>query len=530
MMNPSPADNRCVLLTGATGFIGHYLLADLLRRHVRCAVLLRPPLDRSTRRLADMLGELGLDLDELIASGRVVPLTGDVIRGLPDPTGLNIRSIIHTAAATRFQTDPTGEPRRTNVTGTLQLLRWAQTHGVNDLHLVSSAYQCGEIDAPARESLSKIPPRFHNPYEKTKWQAERACETWSHAGPGRTLTVYRPSIVVGEYDSGRATKFSGFYLTARASRLLAEQYDYQPGEGDRHHIALRLRGRTGDRQNIVPVDYVTAMIAHAFINRPFHGRVYHLTNPVAPSNITIQRAIEAHYDIAGGRFVDPDTFDPGVMNEMEKLFYEVSRLIEHYFVDTPVFERGQAHKLEESAGLNCPAYGVADLRRLFTYADSSQRGRGKATLASDEGTAKAAKGTIHDQEDSPLYDTYFNLFLPDRVNRSEVARTTGFSVTMRFVIEDIPNGHWVCRFVDGRLTEVRRGENTFKEDFCYRTRSEVFWRSIAGGVHPQGVFLKRQARVTGNTEQALKMAMILHKFNQEFPCDREVLEREGVPA
>lgn len=528
MMSLSPADDGRVLLTGATGFIGHYLLAELLRRRVRCAVLLRPPLDRSTRRLADMLGELGLVLDELRSSGRVVLLTGDLVRGLPDPTGLDIGSIIHSAAATRFQTDPTGEPRRTNVTGTLKLLRWAQTHGVNDLHLVSSAYQCGKTKDPVRESLSKERPRFHNPYERTKWQAERACETWSHAGPGRTLTVYRPSIVVGEYATGRATKFSGFYLTARASRLLAEQYDHQPGDGDRHHIALRLCGRVGDRQNIVPVDYAAAMIAHGFLNRRFHGRVYHLTNPGPPSNMTIQRAIEAHYDIAGGRFVDPDTFDPGVMNEMEKLFYEVSRPIEHYFMDTPEFERGLAEGLERSAGLNCPAYDIGDLRRLFTYADSGQRGRGKADIASDAGVAKGVGGAVHD--DAPLYDAYFMSFLPDRVNRSKIAQATGFSVTMRFVIEDVPNGHWVCRFEGGRLTDVHRGENTVKEDFCYRMRTDVFWRSIAGDVHPQEVFLTRQARVIGNTEQALKMAMILHKFNQEFPCDREALRREGVPA
>ncbi len=514
------------MITGATGFIGHTLLADLLRRDVRSAVLLRPPLDQSTRRLAGMLLELNIDLDEMLASGRVILMTGDVVRGLPEPTGLNIQSIIHCAASTRFQTDPAGEPRKTNVIGTLNLLRWAQTNNINDLHLVSSAYQCGKTNRPVPETLSKDRPHFHNPYERTKWQAERACMTWSHAKPDRVLTIYRPSIVVGEYNTGRATKFSGFYLMARASRLLAEQYDHESGNDDRHHITLRLRGRANDRQNIVPVDHVSAMIAHAFVNKRFHGQIYHLTHPDAPSNHTIQRAIEAHYNIAGGRFVDPDTFDPGVMTEMDRLFCEVSRPIEHYFMATPDFDRGLAQELQMSAGLSCPAYDTTDLQRLFTYADQHQRDRYRGATAPTPKVADTDEPDLHC--DAPLYNAYFMSFLPDRVNRSKIAQATGFSVTMRFVIEDIPNGQWVCRFEQGRLIEVHHGENTFKEDFCYRTHAEVFWRSIAGNVHPQKIFLKRQARVTGNTEQALKMAMILYKFNQEFPCDRQTLMSEGA--
>ncbi len=528
MMKPSPADNSCVLLTGATGFIGHYLLAALLRRRVRCAVLLRPPMDQSTRRLADMLDELGLDLDEQCSSGRVALLAGDLVEGLPDPNEMDIRSVIHTAASTRFESDPMGEPRRTNVAGTFALLRWANKHQINNLHLVSSAYRCGKARGEVRERIGGKEPAFHNPYEKTKWQAERACARWSKAAAGRTLTVYRPSVVVGEYATGRATKFSGFYLSARASQMLAEQYDRQDDAGDRHRVSLRVRGRADDRQNIVPVDYVAALIAHGVTDSGLHGGVYHLTHPGPPTNAQIKRAIESHYDIAGGRFVDPVTFDPAVMNETERLFYEVSRPIEHYFVDTPVFDRGEADRLERSANVSCPSYDGQALCRLLAYAESNRWGRGKANAACSDRMNSATNTEA--ALDTTLYDAYFKSFLPDRVSRSRIAQMTGLSVTMRFVIDDVPDGQWVCRFERGMLTAVHRGENTLPEDFSYRTSSDVFWRAIGGGVHPQEVFLSRRAHVTGDTEQALKMAMILHGFNKEFPCDRKTLEREGVPA
>ncbi len=514
-----PDNHNRVLLTGATGFIGHYLLAELIFKRVLCAVLLRPPVEDSSRRLAVLLEALGFDLDALRASGQVAVIEGDLRTDMPEPAGLRIHSIVHTAASTRFDSDPTGEPRRTNVTGTVALLRWAQEHGINDLHYVSSAYRCGVADGVVQEALGGRTPRFHNTYEKTKWQAERACARWAGAAPGRTLTVYRPSVVVGEHGNGRATKFSGFYLSARATQMLAEQYDREPDTGDRHRVALRVRGRRHDRQNIVSVDYVAAMIAHGVSDTTFHGGVYHLTHPDPPTNGQIKRAVELRYDLAGGRFVDPGTFDPSVMNEKERLFYEVSRPIEHYFVDTPAFASEAADRLAKAAGLVCHSYDEDSLDRLLDYAQRCRWGRG----------AVDPVPTVSLEEDDHLYDAYFMSYLPDHVSRSKIARMTELSVTMRFILEDVPNGQWVCRFERGLLTAVHRGENTFSEDFSYQTRSDVFWRAIGGGVHPQEVFLNRQAEVSGDTEQALKMAMILHGFNKEFPCNRAILRREVVP-
>jgi nucleoside-diphosphate-sugar epimerase len=515
-----PNHHSRVLLTGATGFIGHYLLAELIAMRVPCAVLLRAPVEDSAQRLSKLLVALGFDLKDECASGLVVILEGDLCYGLPEPASLEISAIVHAAASTRFDRDATGEPRRTNVGGTLTLLRWAQENNISNFHLVSSAYRCGVIDGSVRESLGSRTPRFHNTYEKTKWQAERACARWAGAAPGRSLTIYRPSIVVGEHESGRATKFSGFYLSARATQMLAEQYDRDPGVGDRHRIAMRVRGRSHDRQNMVPVDYVSAMVAHGVCDPEFHGGIFHLTHPDPPTNGQIKHAVELRYDIAGGRFVDPRTFDPTVMNEKERLFYEVSQPIEHYFVDTPTFERTTADRLEQAAGVTCPVYDADSLDRLLAYAQDCRWGRL---------SVEPVRADTHTNDDM-LYDAYFMSYLPGRVGRSKISRLTGLSVTMRFILEDVPDGQWVCRFERGLLTAVHRGENTYEEDFSYRTHSDVFWRAIGGGVHPQEVFFDRKAEVSGDTEQALKMAMILHQFNKEFPCNRAILRREAVPV
>jgi len=41
---------------------------------------------------------------------------------------------------------------------------------------------------------------------------------------------------------------------------------------------------------------------------------------------------------------------------------------------------------------------------------------------------------------------------------------------------------------------------------------------VSGAADPQEIFLGGHAEVSGDTEKALKLAMILHAFSREFPC------------
>jgi len=512
-MIPHQQENPYVLMTGTTGSVGHYVLAALLRRGVRCAVLLRPSVTDSIERLSILLSDLGLNAKEFIESHQLVPLEGSLPDHLPEAPSLRITGVIHVAASTRFNANPAGEPARTNITGTGQLLDWAGTRGIDSFHLVSSAYQCGRMTAPIPETVLPKQPDFHNEYERTKWESEHLCVDWA-AQPDRALTIYRPSVVVGAYGDGRATKFSGLYLSVRATEVLSRSLEGAP-HSERWSIPLRLQGRPQDAQNIVPVDYVAAMIAAVYCSPADHGRVYHLTHPTAPTNQQIKDAIEAYFDCGGSRWVEPGDFHTDDLNESERAFHEISRPIEHYFIDTPDFERGQTARIEQRTGITCQAYDPPALTRLIRYAHACQWGRKSIPTREldPDTTADAACAA------------YYERFLPDHVDQSQIAKSTALSTTVRFIIDDLPDGQWVCRFERGRLVEVVRGHNTLHEQVAYRTTLDVFWRAILGRVHPQELFLSGEARITGDIEQGLKLAMILHSFTREFPCDRQTLEK-----
>ena len=120
-------------------------------------------------------------------------------------------------------------------------------------------------------------------------------------------------------------------------------------------------------------------------------------------------------------------------------------------------------------------------------------------------------------------ELYFEHFLPARVPHSHIARITAMDVRVRFIIEDHPDGDWLCSFEGGQLTRVLRAARDVHADFGYRTDTRAFWRAISGAAHPQEFFLEGRADVFGDVERALKMAMILNAFSREHPCDAETL-------
>lgn len=512
-MSAKHSDHPRLLLTGATGSIGHYVLAELLQRGCDCVLLLRPSIEKSWQRLGKLLADLGFDVPALIDSGRLSGIEADLAdladSDWPAPIG-PIDAVVHTAASTQFQPTAGGDPERTNVRGTQHLLRWMTTHNVNRMHLVSSAYVCGKIEVPVAETGLDAPV-FHNAYEQSKWTSEQYCTDWA-SHHDRTLTIVRPSVVVGDTPTGRSTKFSGFYLCARATELLSRACADSP-QSQRQSIKLRLRGYPNDRQNIVPVDYVAAMTAAIVSDETWHGRIYHLTHPDPPSNGQIKEAFEIFFDIGGGRFVRPDAFDESDLNDFERLFWDVSRPIEHYYIDTPDFQRDNTAEVEVATGIHCPAYNETSLLRLIRYAVDSGWGRRRPQ--------RLAGNTSE-------YTAYFTDFLPAHIARSQVAQMSGLTVSIRFIIENNGDNHWVCCFDKGRLIGVHHGPNTVREDIAYRCGDDVFWEAVAGEVHPQEAFLDGRAEIVGDVELAMKMAMILHAFNREFPCDRRRLRTEAV--
>jgi len=365
--------NQTTFITGATGFLGSFLLRELLQRERRVMVMLREPFDQARGRLRHVMDVIGVDVDAAVGRGRVVLVPGSLPDSLPDVGELAPDDVLACAASLQIFSNGTDEPFHTNVTGTLRLIEWARRQGVRSIHAVSTAYVCGSYTDHVGERLHLPRPEFQTEYERSKWEAEYHLADWGNE-PDNTLTIYRPSFLVGDSTSGYTSQYGGFYQFARVVSLLKQEY----GRGDNSAstlIPLRIPGRPGDPQNFVPVDFAARVIAEIMERKRFQGRIYHLTDPAPVTNGQIKKYLEAYFNMHGGHFVEHDR----VIHECtsaESLMWEQYQAMTPRVTHNPRFEQSNTGELMRAAGIAFPAMTRERFFMLLDYAIASRWGRG----------------------------------------------------------------------------------------------------------------------------------------------------------
>ncbi|MCS0637585.1 amino acid adenylation domain-containing protein [Streptomyces sp. LP05-1] len=203
----APGAPRTVLLTGATGFVGPHLLAELLRvtdAEIICPVRAADPAG-ATERILGALAAQGLPRPA--GAERITALPADLARpdlglGAARLTELADRcdAVFHNAATVSVLREYTSL-RAVNTGATHRLLRLAAARAV-PLHLVSTLSV-----APPRSLSPEVPEAFFPPhpgllrgYQQSKWASERLVE--QAAERGLPVTVHRLGRVVGAPATG----------------------------------------------------------------------------------------------------------------------------------------------------------------------------------------------------------------------------------------------------------------------------------------------------------------------------------------
>jgi nucleoside-diphosphate-sugar epimerase len=234
--SPAGQDRRIasrILLTGATGFLGMEVLARLLERTDDEVLCLVRAADRAAaeERLDDVLAKLYVDGSPDRARVRALP--GDLTTGMTAPDE-EVDVVCHCAASIAFDL-PLDEAREINVDGTRAILDLAREAGARRFVHVSTAYVSGTHSGVFTEDM--LGTSFRNTYEQTKCEAER----FVREAPGMEVAIARPSIVMGESDSGWTPVFNVLYWPLRA---------FARG------LFARVPALPEGRVDVVPVDYV----------------------------------------------------------------------------------------------------------------------------------------------------------------------------------------------------------------------------------------------------------------------------------
>jgi len=332
--------NYHILLTGATGLLGRYLLRDLMLADVPVAAVVRGGRRQTAEdRIEALMGTWEDLLQRKMPRPHV--LEGDITEpffGLDATTrhwvDVNCDSILHNAASLSFvATSKDSEPYRSNITGVQNALDLCQETGIKDFHHVSTAYVAGLRTGRILESELDLGQQMSNPYEESKVAAEKLVRSAEFLSPP---TIYRPSIIVGDSKTGFTSTFHGFYACLELAHTLVNSMG-MVGSNTEKQKKTRISLDGTETKNFIPVDWVSEVITSIITHPQYHGQTYHLTPRERITSAMIRDVLEKSYGFNGAEF---SGYGKPIENpdDIERLFYEQIRVYNSYWRDDPEFD------------------------------------------------------------------------------------------------------------------------------------------------------------------------------------------------
>ncbi|KAB8334609.1 NAD-dependent epimerase/dehydratase family protein [Scytonema tolypothrichoides VB-61278] len=258
-----------VFLTGGTGFLGAFLIDELLRTtHADIYCLVRATTsEEGKQKLKKNLQQYLLWKEEF--SPRIIAIPGDLSQPLLgistegfEMLAANLDAVYHSAAMLNY-VYPYSALKTANVLGTQEVIRLASTIKPKPLHYVSSV-AVFESSAYAGKVVKEQDDFNHWEgiylgYSQTKWVAEKLVKI---AGDrGLPITIHRPPLISGHSQTGISNThdFTNLMIKGCLEMGYFPDVDYM--------------------LDMSPVDYVSQAIAYLSRQKESIGKAFHLQHP-----------------------------------------------------------------------------------------------------------------------------------------------------------------------------------------------------------------------------------------------------------
>lgn len=343
-------------VTGATGFIGKFLIGQLLAREdAKVHALVRAGSQEKFDALKARYGEAGK---------RLLAVHGDVTEpGLMSDADRRklkgkVDHVFHLAAVYDMNMDDaTGN--RINNEGTRNLVTFVNELGGDvRLHHVSSvAVAGGDFAGRFSENMFDEGQRLTHPYFRTKFESEKIVREEATV----PFRIYRPGAVVGSSETGEMDKIDGPYYFFKTVQKISQAVPKW----------LPLLGVTGGRVPIAPVDYVAKAMDYIAHQPGLDGQCFCLIQSHSP---TVGELMQTIMDAAHGPHFASEVEVPPIPPQVKMIGSRVADAVPAaikkrissaigipvsvlgYVVNRALFDDKHTRKALKGSGIQCPDF------------------------------------------------------------------------------------------------------------------------------------------------------------------------------
>ncbi|MEM6840429.1 MAG: thioester reductase domain-containing protein, partial [Cyanobacteria bacterium P01_C01_bin.120] len=376
---PHPAAPKTVFLTGATGFLGAFLLYELLQQtQAEVFCLVRADSRREGfARLQATFTKYGLPVASL--KGRAVPVPGNLNQprlGLSKIQFARLASrvdvIYHSGAMVNF-VKPYSALEAENVLGTREILQLAGQGKLKPVNYISTVGVFGAIAYFTDQTavyedddldISRDFLCWDDGYAQSKWVAEKML--LAAKAQGLPVTVFRPGFIAGDSRTG-ATNMRDFLSRSLLGCIQLGAYP----------------DLAQFKNQVITVDYASRAILHISQQPESSGGTFHITPWSSTQDFAWNDLFEWAQDygyplrrLSYGRWKEQlsqhcrhyqDNALYPLLPFLNETIYKQQLTILELYENTADFDCSNAIAALKGSSIQCP---TIDRQRLFTYLDA----------------------------------------------------------------------------------------------------------------------------------------------------------------
>ena len=346
--------NETIFLTGFPGFIAERLVAALAKPETQFFLLVQKAfVEKATTQIAKISMETETPLENFAV------IEGDITQG---NLGISVEDLLtvrnettlvyHLAAIYDLAVEK-NSAFRVNVEGTKNVNNLVKTiKNLKRYNYISTCYVAGKRQGVIQENELEHQAGFRNYYEETKYLAEIEVENLKAQVP---TTIFRPSVVVGDSQTGETAKYDGIYYVIKYLQKFPS--------------VLRLVnvGNKSVKLNHVPVDFVVNGIAALSKDEKAVGKTIALADPNPISTAEICDAVSEALINKKSVIVPPMSLvEFSLSLPMSPMISGLPHSGVPYFFLSQTYDTGVSEKLLAEHGITCPTFPTY-IRNLIKY-------------------------------------------------------------------------------------------------------------------------------------------------------------------